>query len=307
MIKTYNYNGETWIDLDNGTGDEIHSLMDKYNIHPFVAKELTSATPKPRVEFHDDYIYCILHFPVWKHTHLKEEKSQEMDFIIGKETLITARYGTIDAIHKFGRNLEVNQILERHPSSKHSHSHHIFMGMLRELYSSLFEELQYIEDMTENITSKIFKGKEREMVISISEVTRTLLDFKRITDLHREVLEALKHRGEETFGKGFAHEMDAILLDYLKINTTIRSSLEVLRELRETNNSLLTTKQNETVKKLTAFGIVILPLNLITWIFAMRTEGMPIISNPNAFWIVLGIMITSSLVTYIYAKHQKWI
>lgn len=307
MINTYRYSGETWVDIDQGSPEEIHRVMDMYNIHPFVAKELTSATPKPRIDFHDTYVYCILHFPAWKHTHAKGEKNQEVDFVIGIDTLITARYDTIDALHKFSKNLEVDEILDKRGDRKHKHSHMIFVGMLQELYTSLFEELAYIEDVTLDITSKIFKGKEKEMVIKISEVTRTLLDFKRVTDLHKEILESLRHRGEEIFGEYFGKEMEAIIIDYLKINTTIRSNLELLRELRDTNNSLLSAKQNETIKHLTGVGAVILPLNLIAWIFAMRTDGMPLIHNPYGFWIVIGMMVTSAVIAFAYAKHKDWL
>lgn len=307
MITKHQYHGENWIDVHNGTPEEIHELMNQYNIHPFVAKELSSTTPKPRIEFHDKYIYCILHFPAWKHTHADHRKNQEVDFIIERDVLITARYDTIDSLHKFSKDIEVNEILDKNIDSGRKHSHHIFIGMLRSLYNGLFEELAYIDDRTENITGKIFKGKEKEMVEEISRATRTLLDFKRVTDLHREILDILRQRGEEIFGKEFAHDMSSIILEYLKINTTIKSNLEVLRELRDTNNSLLTTKQNEIVKQLTVLGFVILPLNLITWMFAMRVEGLPFIENPNGFLIVLVLMITAASIALVYAKYRKWL
>jgi len=265
MINTYNYLGETWVDIDHGTPEEIHGIMDKYNIHPFVAKELTSATPKPRIEFHEEYLYCIMHFPAWKHTH-SDDKNQEIDFIVGKNILITARYDTIDALHKLGKDLEVEEVLNKtEPIEKHSQV--IFIRMLRSLYASTFEELESIEDTIENITSQIFEKKEREMVISISEITRTLLEFKRVTDLHHEILEALKHKGPLMFGEDFGNEMDSIILDYLKINTTIKSNMDMLRELRETDNSLLTAKQNETIKRLTLIGAILFILSILITLF----------------------------------------
>ena len=272
MLNTYKLGNETWVDIDHGTPEEIHGIMNTHNIHPFVAKELTSVTPKARVEFHDEYIYCILHFPAWKHTHSKEEdgkNQQEVDFIIGRDTLITARYDTIDALHKLSKDLEVQEVLAKsgdrgdHPQK---HSHVIFMRMLRELYGSVFEELESIEDAIEDITANIFKNKEREMVVSISEVTRLLLEFKRVTDLHHEILEAIKHRGEEIFGEGFSHEMEVIILDYLKINTTIKSHMEMLRDLRQTDDSLLTAKQNEKLTEWTIIGSALLILGIVATI-----------------------------------------
>ncbi len=307
MINTHKYGGETWVDVDHGTPEEIHKLMDTYHIHPFVAKEMTSATPKPRIEFHDEYVYFILHFPAWKHTHSPDNRNQEVDFIVGKNTLITTRYDTIDAIHRLSKDLEVEHVLEKDKDHKVKHAHLIFVALLRSLYSGIFEELEYIDDLTEEITGKIFKGEERKMVVALSEVTRTLLDFKRVTDLHHEVLESLHHRGTALFGEEFGKEVEAIILDYLKISTTIRSNLEVLHELRDTNNSLLSSKQNETVKQLTVLGAILLPMNLLSWVFAMRTGGVPLEHNPNGFWIVIGLMIAYALITVVYTKHKKWI
>ena len=266
MINTYNYRGKSWIDIDHGTPEEIHKLMEEYKINPFVTKELTSITPKARIEFHPNYIYCILHFPVFKHTHT-EGKNQEVDFILSKDVVMTTRYDTIDALHKFAKEIETQEILDK--SKQNIETHTIFTTILRRLYVSVFEELEYIEDLTEEITGKIFKGKEKEMVMSISEVTRTILDFKRIIDMHQEILNSLKQKGVEFFGKSFEGELENVTADYQKINTTIKSNLEVLHELQQTNNSLVTTEQNETIKKFTIIGAVLLIMSLLVSIYLL--------------------------------------
>ncbi len=306
MINTYKHNGETWIDIHGGTPEEIKRVMDEYEIHPFVAKELSGKTLKPRMELHEKYLYCILHFPTSKLRN-SDDRKQEIDFIIGKDFLITARYDHINSLHNFSKNIEVSEILSKEKENSKEHGQFIFLSLLKELYSGLFEELDHIEDLTENITSKIFHGKEKEMVFSISEVTRTLISFERVTNLHHEILDSLKKKGGELFGDSFTEEMEQIILNFQKINSNIRFNLEMLRELRNTNNSLLTSKQNEIVKQLTVMGFVILPLNLIAWVFAMRVEGLPFIDNPNGFLIVAVLMLTSATVALVYAKHKKWL
>jgi magnesium transporter len=303
MINTHKYNGEVWVDIDSGTPEEIQNVIEKYKIHPLLARELSTSTHKSKIEFHDNYIYCVLHFPAWKHSHSKETV-QEIDFLIGNNILITARYDTIDALHKFEKSLEVKEVLQKNQDTTFDS---IFFGLLRELYSGLFDELDYIEDLIDDITRKIFRGREKEMVVAISEVTRTLLEFKKTTDLHHDILDSLFHRGRALFGDEFSRIIESIMLDYLKINSAIKNNLESLRELRDTNNSMLSTKQNETMRQLTVMGFITLPLSLIAWIFAMRTEGMPLITNPNAFWIVLTIMATVAIITLVYAWHKKWL
>lgn len=305
MITTHTFDRKTWVDIDHGTEEEVKPLIERYGLHPFIAENLIGTTPRPRFELHDRHMYVVLHFPVWKHSHAHSEKTrQEIDFVIGSDHFITAHYDTIDALHKFTKDMEVKEVLSK--NSRSSSPQGMFVTVLRELYNSLFEELAHIEDLTEGITARIFSGKEREMVVSISHMSRVLLDFKRTTDLHREVLESVHHHGSVRFGKEFSQAMESIIADYLKMHTVIKSNLETLHELRDTNDSLLTAKQNETVKQLTAMGFIILPLNLIAVIFAMRTEGMPLIGNPNGFWMVIILMLLSIALTVVYARHRKW-
>ncbi|MFA7216857.1 MAG: CorA family divalent cation transporter [Candidatus Paceibacterota bacterium] len=303
MINKYNYKKETWIDLHNATSEEIGQIMDEYAVHPFIGRELILTTPKPRIEFFENYIYCILHFPAFKHTHSKNKSNQEIDFVLGKDILITARYDTVDSLDKFAKDLEVKEVTDK-PSDLNGHS--IFIYMIKELYKGIFDELLYIEDTIDQITERIFEGKEREMVISISEITKVLLEFKKTTDLHREVLESLAINSKEIFGKQFTKDMELVYMEYTKIHGTILSDLEMLGQLRDTNNSLLTTKQNEIMKQLTIMGFIILPLTIIAGVFGMTFPDLPLSKNPNGFWIVLGTMITSALVAVAYAKNKKW-
>lgn len=303
MINKYNYKKETWVDLHNATSEEIGQIMDEYSVHPFIGRELILTTPKPRIEFFENYIYCILHFPSFKHTHSKDKPNQEIDFILGKDILITARYDTIDSLDKFAKDLEVKAVTDK---SSDINGHTIFVYLMKELYKGIFEELLYIEDTIDQITKRIFEGKEKEMVISISEITRVLLEFKKTTDLHKEVLESLIINSKEIFGKQFAKDMELVYMEYTKINGTILSNLEILGQLRNTNDSLLTTKQNGIMKQLTIMGFIILPLSIISSIFGMSLKNIPLSQNPNGFWIIVGGMVASAIIAIVYAKNKEW-
>lgn len=303
MINTHKYGNETWIDIHLGNRDEVQKIMEQFQISPFVANEILNKTPKPRAERHENYIYTILHFPAFKHAH-SEEPNQEIDFIVGKDFLITTRYDHIDSLHKFRKNVEVKEILNK---SDDENNPLVFIHLLSEMYRGLFEELDHIENLTEKITKRIFHGEEKEMVVAISEVTRTLINFEKVTNPHHEILNSIKEKGEGIFGKHFIDQMDEIIQNYQKMNTNIRFNLEILRELRITNDSMLTAKQNEIVKKLTVLGFVILPLNLIAWIFAMRVEGLPFVNHPDGFLIVGILMLTSATLALLYTKYKRWL
>jgi magnesium transporter len=303
MIRRYAYKRAIWVDIVNPTTEEVRQVMDEFKIVPAVAEELVSPSHKSRVELHKDYLYLILHFPAFKHSHADDEK-QEVDFIIGKDFLITARYETIDAMEKYGKVVEVNSILDR--GFPEDCTGVIFFGIIQEIYHSLFNELEYIDSWLGKIEDGIFNDKEKEMVKALSEVSRTLLNFKKSTDFHKEVLESLDLYGRKLFDEHFSYHVRRLLDEYAKVQNTLRNNMEMVAELRETNNSLLTTREGEIMKTLTLLAFITFPLTLIATIFGMNTTQVPIVGNAYDFWIILGIMVSSTLMMFAFFKWKRW-
>jgi magnesium transporter len=91
-----------------------------------------------------------------------------------------------------------------------------------------------------------------------------------------------------------------------RVEQSIDNLHNSLVELRETNNSLLSTKQNEIMKTLTVMAFVFLPLTFIGQLFGMSLI-IPMAGNPFAFWIVLGMMVTVGTSIFLYFKQKGWL
>jgi len=304
MIHRHVHKDITWIDIDHPTETDVDIILKEFHIDPIVGNELTVPSSRPRVEFHTDFIYLVLHFPTFRHSH-SDKIEQEIDFIIGKNFIITTRYDTIDALHKFAKKLEVSSLFNRkniqYPLGD------IFYLMLKEIYSTIFNDLAYIEDWIRDIETKIFKGDEREMVFALSNVSRALLDFKKTTDMHEEILKSLEIAGKKLFGEHFIYYTRAGLDEYHKIQNSIRSNMEIVVELRETNNSLLEAKQNEITKIFSIFAFIAVPISLIISIFQIDTISRPIIGMPNDFWILTGCIFLVGAVMFSFFKFKGWL
>lgn len=299
MITDRLFANQSWIDLNSPTKEEVDSLVLTQNINPIIAKDLLLPTPTQYAQEFEQTIYTVLHLPTFKNSHSVED-SQEVDFIISQNGVVTVRYDSIDAIHYFAKQVEVNGILNKGEKS------HLFFGMMKEIYKSMADELAYIEDWMKEIEKSIFEGREHAMVFTISNVSRNLLSFKRIVDPHGDVFTFLMKTGAEKFGKEFEAEAKALVEEWRRTMKRVNSQIDMVTELRETNNSLLSTKQNEIMKNLAVIGSVLFPLTIIGQLFGLSIRSFPLMSNPNAFWIILGIMATVMISTLIYARIKKW-
>ena len=299
MTTIRSFMEQTWTDLNSPTKEEIDSLVLIQHINPIIAKDLLTPTPLQYAEEDDSILYAVLHIPAFKHSHTFEEP-QEIDFVISARGVITARYDSIDALHFFAKQMEVNEILNKGDNT------HLFFGIMKKIYDSLFDELAYFEDWMQEIEKSIFSGKEKDMVFAISNISRNLLNFKRVIDPHGSVFEFLATRGGEKFGQKFGEEIKELHEYWRRISRRVGNQIDLVNEFRETNNSMLSTKQNETMKQLAVMGSILLPLTLVGQIFGLSIKSFPLLNHPYAFWIIIGLMATVMLISLIFAKIKKW-
>ncbi len=303
MLSRHEHNGLVWIDLESPSRDEVQDLIDRFHIAPLVADELLLPSTKPRAELADTYLYLVFHFPALRHSHRTRE--QEVDFVVGHNFVITAHYDTVDPLHKFSKVFDVNAVLDKSPIG--DHAGHLFFAMLKKLYKAVEHEVEFVRHDISIIEEHIFAGHEVKMVTAISRVSRDLLNLLQVVEPHRDILRQLETDGAKFFGADFSPYLRALSDEYYRVHNHITRSNDFIHELRATNDSLLTTKQNEVMKTLTVITAVAAPLALIAGLFGISSQFVPIINTHQGFWFVLGLMtLIAGAIVWVF-KRENWL
>lgn len=303
MISKYTYKKLTWIDLEAPTKEEVRMITEEYRLPELLSEELITPIPRSKVERYDTAISLVLHFPVFARKK-RIETEEEIDFVIGKNYVITAHETPIDALNEFSKLFEVNSALGETVLGEHAG--HLFYFMIREMYHHVHIQLESVSGAIRDIERKLFDGNEHKMVSAISTQNRTLVDFRQTLRFHREVLSSFERAATEFFGTDFSYYLSAITGEYNKIEQVLNGERETLSDLRDTNDSLLASKTNDIMQKLTIMNFIMLPLGLITWIFAMRSDIVYIRGN-GEFFLVLGAMGLIAIAMYFYFRNKKWL
>jgi magnesium transporter len=305
MVTRHEQGRVQWIDLETPTREELHEIMQEFGIDSRIEEELSGMTPYPIAVSASRYLYLTLHFPI---TSRKGGATiQEIDFIIGKQFLITARYEPVRSIYNLHRVFEAEELLG--VPVKTTTAELMLERILRRLYGSLLEEVEDLGRKLEHIEEDIFSGKERQTVYTISEVNRILLRFDTTIGRHAESLSSLlaELASPVFFGKSFTDRSARIEAEREHVANLIDSYRDVASELRDTNDSLLSASQNEVMKNLTVITFIILPLSLIVSVFQMNVNGVPLAKDPHAFWIIIGSTAIISAILIIFTKLKHWL
>ncbi|MFH1968195.1 MAG: magnesium transporter CorA family protein [bacterium] len=306
MISTYKHKKLTWVDLENPSNEEIKSIMSKYSIHPLVAEELIKPTLRPKVDVYDSTIYLILHFPIYNHTR-REYQGCEIDFILGKNFLITVHYGSSNLLFEMGKIFEAEGMLGENSIAKNSGI--LFFHIVRQFYIFSGDQLGTLQSKIEDISDRIFEKRSSlyDVVRKISHVRIEILDFYRIITFHKEVFNSLEFVALKNFGSDYAHYLNNINGEYSKLWNLLDSHRHTIESLQETMDSLLSHRANDIMKVLTIMAFVTFPLMLITSMFGMNTSWLPIVGIKGDFWIIMGSMAFCTFSMFIFFKRKKWL
>ena len=305
MISRYTAHGLTWIDLESPTAEETMHIVEEFSLPKLVGQEMADHTLRSKVDLYSDFLYLILHFPTISRDSTPA-KDQEIDFVIGKNFLITVRYELVERVNDFAKMFEIENT--RSDTTVPRHGGFIFMQMMKDFYRKSLHELEGLTQTIKNIEQQIFESHEASTVRRISATSRKLLDFKQSIRYHNEVLHSYESASKRLFGEEYGYYAEVITSEYRKVDSLLENHRDVLAELQRTNDSLLTSKSNEIMKNFTIMTFVMLPLTLITGVFGMNTlPDLIFIRNMQDFYFVIGAMLITGIVMFLFFKIRRWL
>ena len=302
MITVHRLKALTWVDVENPTREDIQDLIADYKVHPACAEELLTPSERAKVDTYEDSLYLVLHYP--DHPAKNRRIGEiEINFVVMKDVLVTVHYQPIDILIEFSEQVKVDSVLDR---NDHLTGGHLFFQINNLLYHELIEELEGMHAEIKKVEAQIFAGHELRMVEEISTFQRKVLDFRQALRYHSTVLKSFETRSRQLFGETADSYADLVLGEYTKVQSLLENERDLLKELRETNDSLLTAKNNDVTKKLTLMAFVTFPLTLIAILLGLE-DSPRIFHGPDGFWVIVGILLVLLILMHGYFNYKKWI
>ncbi len=293
----------TWIDFEDINTKDLEYLHESFNIHPLALEELLTPTYQPKVVQYENCLMFSVHVPLFDTTE-RTTYPGELDIILTDKHLITSHRHSIYQISNLFRQIESSE--NRKQEYLSTTPAHLLHHVLEVLFKSCFPKLNHITDKLQYIEKQVFRGYEKDMVYEISVLKRDILNFRRTLKPQRSILESLIQKEHPFIPKEIKIYLQDLVGTNVRLWNILESQKETVEALEDTNNSLLSSKLNMTMKVLTLFSAITLPASVYSSALAM-SAGIPFGTHPFAFWIHGGIMLIMCLVTILIFRFKRWI
>ncbi len=305
MIKEIKNEKITWVNIINPGRESVRFLREKYNIDPEILKEFVPPIKRSKVEYYQNYLFIVIHFPIFN-AETKSTNSAELDILLFKDVLITSHCNHLPELKQIFNKCEKD--LETRNYYMQQDAVGMLYLLLDELIDTRMPMLDHIDDHIDEIEDKMFTGDEKKLLQKIAFVKHDIIGFRKSIKPQRTVLESLAHLTPRISPRDYQREITEVIGSNIKVWNTLENHKEMIEALEQTNESLFSHKLNDTMRILTAFSVMVLPLTLIASIFGMNTTvGMPFMQEEYGFEIIIFLMLLVSIFSFLFFKYKKWI
>jgi magnesium transporter len=297
--------GLRWVKIDRPTALEQAWLEEHFDFHALDFEDVLSRNQRPKIDRYDDYLFIVLHFPVFD-SAAGRLGAGELDLFVGPGYLVSIPNQPLQPVeYLFERCRQKEEMREQLFSRG---SGYLLYRIVDDGFDYCFPMLRKIGNKLDALEEEIFEGRSEEIVRDISNVKQEIINFRRVIRPQRPVLTDL----EKVKSRYLAPEIDLeIYFDDIvdaqeRIWDVLENYKEVIEALEDTNESVISHRVNDILRVLTSISVIVLPLTFIASLWGMNV-GVPGEGDPEDFYAIVGVCLVVLLGMLTFFRRRGWL
>ena len=290
-----------WVDIEGPEDHEIELLLEVFELHPLTVEDCIMPNVRPKLEEFDRYLFVVMQGLKRVDGKLR---AVELDVCLGKNFLITVRSEPIKSVDD-----DCARVEKKSPIFKRG-ADFLFYALTDSLIDSYFPFIDEVEIRVDEMETKLLDGGSTgDMLRELLGIYNELMMLRRTLAPHREILSRLNRGGGEL---PFIKPSNALyfrdIYDHLlRMSDLVDSSREVTTMSLEAYATIVSNRQNEIMKTMTAFATLALPLIIVTGVFGMNFGEHPELGPRWLYqWLSIGIVAAIPVMLFFFRKY-RWL
>ena len=289
-----------WIGLHKPTEEEFESVRAEFGLHPLAVEDAINAHQRPKLEDYGDNLFIVLK-PARYHEDIEEVEFGEILIFMGEGYLITVRHGDTTELHK------VREECERQPERMKHGPAAVLHAIVDRIVDDYAPVIAGVEDDIEEVEEAAFSPDRANPGQRIYHLKREVISLHRATGPLVGPLERLagdEHRYiPEKMRTYFRDVQDHIIT----VNEQVENFREMLNGVLGANLTQVTVRQNEDMRRISAWVAILAVPTMIAGIYGMNFDHMPELRYQYGYPAVLLAMAVLCSGLYRYFKRAGWL
>ncbi len=295
-------NTPIWVNVDGLHDEQIMIQIGKVcGLDSVIISDVLDTESRPRMQEYDDAV--LLSFNMLKNNGATKIITVEnVALVMKRRMIITFQEQTGDVFNPLRERIKKNK----------NHSNYSDIGYLTfSILDIVFDNYNYIlSEMGEEIEANEYKLLDHQT----TKVLKIINAFKKEIIFLRKSILPCQEMISDLIKTDYEHINNKNMVHFRELKTNIRQTIDSLDNYREIlsdqlniyHNSM-SSKLNDTIKFLTVFSTIFIPLTLITGIYGTNFDNVPELHLKYGYYVMWGIMLTVSGVMLMVFRKKKWI
>jgi len=289
-----------WVGLADPTPAEIEAVADEFSLHPLAVEDAIEAHQRPKIEHYGDSWFVVL--KTVKYVEEREDVAVgEVMAFVADDFIVTVRHGDSTAVGEVRRSLETQ---------------HTTLGagpwaVLYQLADRVVDDyenvVRHVEDLIADVQAEVFDRPSSTHAGTIFHLKRELLEFRHAVIPLQPALDLLADPQRSPAPPERRPYFRDVLDHLLRVGDRIRTLDDLLTSALNVNVSQVGMRQNEDMRKISAWVAIVAVPTMVAGIYGMNFEHMPELQWRWAYPSVLGLTVLACFALYRNFKRRNWL
>jgi magnesium transporter len=289
-----------WIGLYEPTAEEFDSIRAEFALHPLAVEDAIEAHQRPKLEVYDDMVFVVLKTARYVDP-IEVVKLGEILVFLGNDYIITVRHGEASPLDGVRHGLEEDPEQLKHGPGAVLHA---VVDRVVDDYGPAIDGLS--DDVVE-VEEQVFTPERANPAERIYRLKREVLQFLHATVPLLDPVERLAKGGHDQVHP----EVRAYFRDVNDHLVRARDQLDGLNDLLssvlQANLTQISVRQNEDMRKISAWVAIGVVPTMIAGIYGMNFEHMPELTWTFGYPMALTLMASVCSFLFWQFKRAGWL
>jgi magnesium transporter len=302
LLPFKNTDTVTWIIIDGLQDVSIIDAIGRYfDIHALVLEDILNTHQRPKFEEFDDYLYIVI-----KALALEEGKFnieyEQISLLLLDKFVFTFKEKPDQVFAPIITRLNNDKSQLR--SLGTDFLTYMIMDTIVDKYFALQDAF---DELIEDVEDQLLANPSYQTLSTIQKIKRELIFLRRTVSPLRELLAAIQ-RSESTLLKTHTKRYFGDVYDHsIRIIEAMESYRDLIAGMLDIYLSSVSNKMNETMKVLTIFSSIFIPLTFIAGVYGMNFEHMPELQWKWGYPTLWVVFIAISAFLLRFFKKKDWL
>jgi magnesium transporter len=292
--------GFAWVGMVEPTADEFDAVRREFDLHGLAVEDAVKAHQRPKVEVYDGTLFVVVKTIRYLGTHELIETGEVLVFV-GPEFLITVRHGEAGGLGDVREELERQpELLALGPGA----ALHAIVDRIVDAYEPAAAALR--EDI-EEVEADVFSPHRSNPVERIYKLRREALEFGRAASPLRVALQHMTFKELPNIAPELIPYFRDVADHAARVSDQIDGFGALLNGVLQANLTQVSVRQNEDMRKISAWVAIIAVPTAVAGIYGMNFEYMPELEWHYGYPAVLLLILAACTFLYVRFRRSGWL